>query len=138
MILASKLTIFFDDPFWVGVYERMENELLEVSRIVFGEEPKDYEVYYYFLDNWSKLRFSPPVSQYVKEECRINPKRMQRAINRQLSQTGIGTKAQQALKLQHEQSVMQRKEYNKQKLEEEKLFKYKLKQQKKKEKHRGR
>ena len=70
--------------------------------------------------------------------CTINPKRMQRAINRQLSQTGIGTKAQQALKLQHEQSVMQRKEYNKQKLEEEKLFKYKLKQQKKKEKHRGR
>lgn len=56
----------------------------------------------------------------------------------QLSHTGIGTKAQQALKLQHEQSAMQRKEYNKQKSEEEKLFKYKLKQQKKKEKHRGR
>ncbi|QNU68536.1 YjdF family protein [Ruminiclostridium herbifermentans] len=135
---ASKLTVFFDDPFWVGVYERRVNNLLEAARIVFGEEPKDYEVYYYLLNNWSKLRFSPPVRQCVKAEGRINPKRMQRAINKQLSQTGVGTKAQQALKLQHEQAVLHRKAYNKQKSEEEKLFKYKLKQQKKKEKHRGR
>lgn len=135
---ASKLTVFFEDPFWVGIYERRENELLEVARIVFGEEPKDYEVYYYFLDKWSNLRFSPAVNECIKPEARINPKRMQRAINRQLSQPAVGTKAQQALKLQHEQSVTLRKEYNKQKSEEEKMFKYNLKQQKKKEKHKGR
>ncbi len=138
MDVASKLTVFFDDPFWVGVYEFNSNGLLEVSRVVFGEEPKDYEVYNYFLENWCRLRFSPAVSESKKVEGRINPKRMQRAINKQLSQTGIGTKAQQALKLQHEQTVLQRKEITKQKTEQEKLFQFELKQQKKKEKHKGR
>lgn len=115
MNVTSKLTVFFDDPFWVGVYECSSNSLLEVARVVFGEEPKNYYVYYYFLENWCKLRFSPPVDDSMKAECKINPKRMQRAINKQLSQTGIGTKAQQALKLQHEQNTIQRKTFNKQK-----------------------
>jgi len=138
MDVTSKLTVFFDDPFWVGVYECRANAVLEVTRVVFGEEPKDYEVFYYFLENWSNLRFSPPVGESMRVECKINPKRMQRAINKQLSQTGIGTKAQQALKLQHEQTAIQRKEFNKQRSEEEKIFQFELKQQKKKEKHRGR
>jgi hypothetical protein len=138
MDVASKLTVFFDDPFWVGIYECRTNMVLEVARIVFGEEPKDYQVYYYFLENWSNLRFSPPVDESIREEHRINPKRMQRAINKQLSQIGVGTKAQQALKLQHEQTVVQRKVFNKQRSEEEKIFQFELKQQKKKEKHRGR
>jgi len=138
MDVTSKLTVFFDDPFWVGVYECRTNSELEVAKVVFGEEPKDYEVFYYFLENWSKLRFSPPVNEDVRIESKINPKRMQRAINKQLSQTGIGTKAQQALKLQHEQAVSQRKEFNKQRNEEEKLLKFQLRQQKKKERHKGR
>jgi hypothetical protein len=138
MDVTSKLTVFFDEPFWVGVYECNADEVLEVSRVVFGPEPKDYEIFYYFLENWSKLKFSPPVNQSIRVECKINPKRMHRAINKQLSHTGIGTKAQQALKFQHEQTAIQRKEINKQRSEEEKIFQFELKQQKKKEKHRGR
>jgi len=138
MEVKGKITVYFDDPFWVGVYERMELNLLEVCRTVFGEEPKDYEVYYFLLENWGNLRFSPPIESEDKKEHRINPKRMQRAINKQLSQTGIGTKAQQALKLQHEQMVVQRKIQNKQRKEMEKQLKFELKQQKKKEKHKGR
>lgn len=138
MDVSSKLTVFFEDPFWIGVYERKELSRLAVSRIVFGQEPKDYEVYGFLLEHWKQLRFSPPVEDCGQKDIKINPKRMQRNISRQLSQTGIGTKAQQAIKLQHEQSVMQRKAYNRQKSEEEKILKYELKQRKKKEKHRGR
>lgn len=138
MDVASKLTVFFDDPFWVGVYECRTASVLEVAKVVFGEEPKDYEVFYYFLENWNKLRFSPPVDDTVRTEAKINPKRMQRAINKQLTQNGIGTKAQQALKLQQEQTVSKRKEFNKQRTEEEKLLRFQLRQQKKKEKHKGR
>jgi len=29
-----KLTIFFDDPFWVGVFERIDEGMLETSRVV--------------------------------------------------------------------------------------------------------
>ncbi|MDF2986742.1 MAG: hypothetical protein K0R50_2252 [Eubacterium sp.] len=138
MDVTAQFTVYFEDPFWVGVYERKNGNLLEVSRVVFGEEPKDYEVFYYLLENWGKLRFSPLVEAESSEAHRINSKRMQRAINKQLSRTGIGTKAQQALKLQQEQNVIQRKAKNKQRMEEEKQFKFELKQIKKKEKHKGR
>lgn len=138
MDIASKLTVYFEDPFWVGVYECRADSALEVAKVVFGEEPKDYEVFYYFLENWNRLRFSPPVEAMLTTEVKINPKRMQRAINKQLSASGIGTKAQQALKLQQEQGVQIRKERNKQQAEEDKIFKFKCRQQKRKEKHRGR
>lgn len=39
----GKLTVFFEEPFWVGVFERIENGKLSVSKVTFGAEPKDYE-----------------------------------------------------------------------------------------------
>ena len=42
---TSKLTVFFENPFWVGVFERIEDGKLSVSKATFGAEPKDYEVY---------------------------------------------------------------------------------------------
>ena len=59
---ACSLTVLFDAPFWVGIYERVSGGQLEACRIVFGSEPKDYEVYDFLLKNWHRLRFSPPVS----------------------------------------------------------------------------
>ena len=138
MDVTCKLTVFFEEPFWVGIYECTTNRGLEVARVVFGAEPKDYDIYAYFIENWNKLRFSPPVANSVTDERKINPKRMQRAISNQLSNTGIGTKAQQALKLLQEQNVLKKKVFNRQKSEEEKQQQFDIRQQKKKEKHRGR
>ena len=133
----SKLTVFFDDPFWVGVYERVSEGELEVCKITFGTEPKDCEIYEFILCNFNKFVFSPPVKAEEKRETQISPKRMQREINKQLDAQGIGTKSQQALKLQQEQAKTARKEKSKLKTEEEKQLKYILHQQKQKEKHRG-
>ena len=69
-----------------------------VCKITFGSEPKDYEVYEFLLKNWHKLKFSPPIQAEIVIERKINPKRMQREIQSQLQDKGIGTKAQQALK----------------------------------------
>ena len=135
--VTSKLTVFFDDPFWVGVYECAQNGKLEAARVVFGAEPRDYEVYEYFIKNWKRLRFSPPIADDKEKGRKTNPKRMQRAINQQLLQSGIGTKAQQALKLQQEQNKLERKSCSRQKTEEEKQRIFELRQQKKKEKHNG-
>lgn len=41
----SSLTILFEAPFWIGLYERTDNGKYEVCKITFGSEPKDYEVY---------------------------------------------------------------------------------------------
>ena len=73
----------------------------------------------------------------MKEQVK-NPKKRQKEIHKQMSAKGIGTKSQQALNLQREQYKKQRKiKSREEKLAEEKRL-FQLKQQKKKEKHRGR
>ena len=39
------LRVFFEDPFWIGVLERVEGGRMTVCKITFGPEPKDYEVH---------------------------------------------------------------------------------------------
>ena len=135
--VSGKLTVYFDEPFWVGVFERIEDGKLSVAKVTFGAEPKDYEVYEFILKHYYSLQFSPAVATVVKENIR-NSKRMQRDVRKQLRDTGIGTKSQQALKLQQEQNKQERKvKSREQKLAESKRM-FELKQQKKKEKHRGR
>lgn len=138
MAAKSSLTILFENPFWVGIYERIDDGKYEVCKITFGAEPKDYEVYDFLLKNWHKLKFSPPVKADKVEEYKVNPKRMQREINSQLKNKGIGTKAQQALKLQHEQTKIERKTQSREQKEAEKERQYALRQEKKKSKHRER
>ncbi|MGN0457451.1 MAG: YjdF family protein [Eubacterium sp.] len=45
--VISSITIMFDEPFWIGIYERQFKSKYEVCKITFGAEPKDYEVYEY-------------------------------------------------------------------------------------------
>ncbi|MCQ2462710.1 MAG: YjdF family protein, partial [Clostridia bacterium] len=103
-----KLTVLFEEPFWVGVFERIENGKLSAAKVTFGAEPKDYEVYEFILKHYYDLQFSPAVETVVKE-AKLNPKRMQRDIKKSLAKTGVGTKSQQALKLQQEQNKQERK-----------------------------
>ena len=130
------LTVYFEEPFWVGIFERFCDGKLSVAKTTFGAEPKDYEIQEFILKYYYHLRFSPAVAVAAKE-LKKNPKRMQREARKQLKDTGIGTKSQQALKLQQEQCKQERK----QKSREEKLAEaermFELKQQKKREKHRG-
>ncbi len=132
--------MYYEDPFWVAVFERISDGKLEACKVTFGAEPKDYEVYNYFLTHWHCLRFSPPVVANVKFECetRMNPKRMQRRINRQLALHGPETKARQALKEQQAVGKAARKTKTRQQKEAEQKQAFEQKQQKRKEKHRGR
>ena len=86
---STKLTVFFEAPFWIGVFERIERRKLSVCKVVFGAEPKDYEVWEYLLKNYSRLRFSPSVETVVKKES-VNPKRLQRqSETKQLPQESV-------------------------------------------------
>ena len=60
--ISGKLMVFFEDPFWVGVFERVSGERLSVCKVTFGAEPKDYEVYDFIVRNYYRLRFSPAVA----------------------------------------------------------------------------
>lgn len=66
----GKLTVFFEEPFWVGVFERIEDSKLSVSKVTFGAEPKDYEIYAFILKDYNGLRFSPAIETVVKEQAK--------------------------------------------------------------------
>lgn len=135
--VTAKLTVFFDDPFWVGVFESSDGETLKVAKVTFGAEPKDGEIYDFLLKNYNRLQFSQPITDEKVPEKRINPKRMRRDINRQMAAKSIGTKAQQALKEEQENKKIIRKAFNREKTEAEKQQQFELRQEKKKQKHRG-
>ena len=103
--VSGRLTVFFEEPFWIGVFERISEGKLSACKVTFGAEPKDYEIYEFVLKNYYRLKFSPAVATDVKEASR-NPKRVQREVRKQVQNTGIGTKSQR----QFEQKQQKRKE----------------------------
>jgi hypothetical protein len=133
----TKLTVCFDGQFWIGVFEVAIGTELSVCRYVFGAEPKDSDVYDLILKKWGRLKFSPAV-EADKTACDIrNPKVRQRSIREELRCKGVGTKAQQAVKLQIEQSKFERKKRKKEQREIDRQLKFDLKQKQRKEKHKG-
>ena len=132
---CSRLTILFEDPFWVGYFEREAGGKLEACKVTFGAEPRDQEVWAFVLRVWRELTFSPAVAagKTVRDG---NPKRAQRLAAAHVEK-GVGTKAQQAIQLQREQNKQKRREEHRQKDEAEEERKFQLRQEKKREKHRG-
>lgn len=135
--VTEKFSVFFEAPFWVGVFERITNGGISACKVTFGAEPKDYEVEDFILKRYYTLKFSPPVEAVVKKKAK-NPKRIQREVKKQMCLKGIGTKSQQILKLQHEEYKREQKKYTKEQKELELQRHFELRQQKRKEKHRGR
>lgn len=132
----EKLTVYFEEPFWVGVFERAEGGRLSVCKITFGAEPKDYEVWDFILKHYGELKFSPAVAAETKQTA-DNPKRRQRNAKKLLQQNGVGTKAQQALQMQREAMKTARRQQSREERDAEKERQFALKQQKRKEKHKG-
>ena len=130
------LTVFFEEPFWVGVFERISDGKLSVCKVTFGAEPKDYEIYDFILTRYVNLKFSGTVAADVRKTA-DNPKRRQRNVKKQLHNTGIGTKSQQALQQQREAFKIERKRITKEQRDMEKRHQYEIKKRKRKEKHSG-
>jgi hypothetical protein len=133
---SGKLTVFFEEPFWVGVFECVSDGQMSVCKVTFGTEPKDYEVQEFILGKYYKLKFSPAVKIEVRKTA-DNPKRRQRDAHKLVQNSGIGTRSQQALQMQREEMKIERKRISKEEKNAEKQRQFDLKQQKRKEKHRG-
>ena len=130
------LTIMFEEPFWIGLFERIEDGCLSVCKVTFGAEPTDQEVVNFVNNNWHKLKYTKP--ELVEQKVQVkNPKRLLREAKKQMQNTGIGTKSQQALKLQQEANKLDRKHISKEQREAERKRKFELRQAKHKEKHKG-
>jgi hypothetical protein len=135
--VPSKLTVFFENPFWVGVFERHSDGKLQVCKVVFGAEPKDSEIQEFILSKWNCLVFSDAIADDRLRPKPVNPKRLQKMIKKEIAAPGIGTKAQQALKLQYEQGKIERKSATRFETDQIMEQKYNLQRQKHKEKLKG-
>ncbi len=134
--MKTSLTIFFEEPFWVGVFERFDEGKCSACKVTFGAEPTDNEVWAFTEKHYCDLVFSPAVEAEVRRTA-DNPKRRQRNAKKLLQNTGVGTKAQQALQKQREEMKIERKEKSKEQREAEKQRQFEIRQNKRKEKHRG-
>ena len=134
--MKASLTVFFEDPFWIGVFERIEDVKLSVCKVTFGAEPKDYEVWDYILYHYYELAFSPAIETEIRQTA-DNPKRRSRNARKHLENTGIGTKSQQALQKQREEMKTERRQVSREEREAEAQRRFEMKQAKKKEKRRG-
>lgn len=130
------LTVFFDDPFWVGVFERVDGETLSVCKVTFGAEPRDVEVLQLVLNQFRRLSFGAAGTAEQPIHYR-NPKRRQRAARQAAAAQGVGTKAQQALAQQREAGKMAQRTQARAAREEKAAARYAAKRAKRKKKHRG-
>ena len=97
--------------FWV-----CRKNKLSVCRVVFGVEPKDYEVYDFILKNYKNLKFGSSLDAKVKK-IKSNLKRLQREVRKQSKQVGVWTKSQLALQKHREEMKLERKTESKKKRE---------------------
>ena len=134
--ISGKLTVFFENPFWVGIFENFENDNLSVCKVTFGSEPKEYEIYDFILKKFYNLRFSNEMKSNFSKKIK-NPKRRHREIKKELQSKKFLKKSEEILKLQYKENKKERKIKTKEEKEAEKQRKFLLKQKKKKQKHKG-
>lgn len=111
-----KLTIYFDGSFWCGLVEAESDGHYQVIRYVFGAEPKDADVLEFIANCLPRLlEQSGTVAAERKSEKKMNPKRIQRLINREKRQPVVSTKAQLAISELREQAKTANKVQKRQK-----------------------
>ena len=134
--MKTSLTVFFEEPFWIGVFERIDDGKLSVCKVTFGAEPKDYDVWEFVLRHYDELVFSPAMDMETRKTA-DNPKRRLRNVRKQMERRGIGTKSQQALQLQREELKTEHRQISREQRNAEAQRRFEMKQLKKKEKRRG-
>lgn len=136
--MKTVFSIYFEEPFWVGVFETRADGELTVGRVVFGGEPSDAEVRDLLLYRYDTIPFSTvslPEGE-TPHPVHANPKRRQRqAVKDQ--RYASSTKAQEALKAAYEASKADRRDEARRRTEDDELRKFLLRQEKKKRKRRG-
>lgn len=130
------LTVFFEEPFWVGVFERVENGQLSVCKHTFGAEPTNAEVLAFIRQHFRTLAFSPAVAAATAPR-HTNPKRRQRQAKSAANAHGIGTKAQQALAAQREAGKKAHRRAQRDARQAKEAERYAKRRAKQKAKHRG-
>jgi hypothetical protein len=80
--MSITLTVFFENPYWVGLFTISEDGKSRYCKVTFGKEPSDTELYEFCLKNLAHLEFSDSYQTGIEKAKAKNPKRIQRNIQR--------------------------------------------------------
>lgn len=135
-----KATIFFEKKFWVGTFERTDKEGYALARHIFGGEPSDTEIHEFVLNHYHELKFGEAKEVSIQIQ-RMNPKRVQREVRREMAKmketTPSSTLAQDYMREEIEKKKKEKKSISSVEKQARKDEQFALKQEKRKEKHRG-
>lgn len=134
------LTVFFDDPWWVGVVVCDDGASLRAYRHIFGGEPSPEEVYHFVLYEFISLTNRPAAGLETDAlpTRRVNPKRAAREAARLTAEHGITTRAQEALRVARETEAREREVLRREQLRLAEEEKYERTRARARERHRGR
>lgn len=135
-----KATIFFEKQYWVGTFERTDKEGYAIARHIFGKEPRDPEVHEFILYHYQELKFGE-LKEIDVQIHRMNPKRVQREVRKEMKKiketTKPSTLAQDYMREEIEKKKKEKKSISSAKKQAHKEEQFRVKQDQKKEKHRG-
>lgn len=143
-MISHTVSIIYDDSFWIALFEMNDENGYSVAREVIGtSEPTGSDIYLFFSQlNYNRLRYTLPSLTDVTtlKQHNISYKKMQKKIKREEQTCNFKyafTKAQSKLKKQFIENKIQRKKKRRdlEKIAEEQ--KHKMKELKRKEKHKG-
>jgi hypothetical protein len=137
---SASSTVYFDGSMWLCVCERVTSQGLQACRIVFGSEPKEYEIFAYLQRHYFELDFSPTVDADLRPSRgskHINPKRLKRLAARAMSNDAISTKAQEALSRGRDHAKISRSKVSKSQRLSDNARRRTLRTEKHREKHKG-
>lgn len=134
---SIKLIVLFENLFWVGIFERLDDNGYSVARKIFGDEPSDAEVFHFLLNETDFLRFTTPLQGEEVAIKKKNPKRVLREAMKEKNKTNLTSKAQEALRVELEKNKKVKKTKNREEELERKRKLFIQKQELKKKKKRG-
>jgi len=134
--ITSIFTVFFEDPFWVGVLEENYNGINYMGKHIFGAEPSNSELIQFYIHEFENIK-KLKISKTNKETKKLNFKKSISKSRKTQTRIGIGTKSQNLFKMAFEEIMGIKKKERK--IEEllNKEEKYKKKLEKKTEKKKG-
>jgi hypothetical protein len=135
--MVAVFTVYFEDPFWVGLLESEDGGRLAVARHVFGAEPSNAELLQFMLYRFAAMRRSETASAAERSPARrASPKRAQREAMRDLGRPP-STKAQAALSAAQEGAKASRAALSREGREAEAARLFALRSQKRKRRRAG-
>ncbi|MGE3318193.1 MAG: YjdF family protein [Candidatus Berkiella sp.] len=135
-----QVTVLLENRFWIGLFERKDDQGHAVARKIFGAEPTDAELYEFVLTHYDELNFSTP-QEFTLVIKRKNPKRIKREVRREMEKAKDGSRnttlAQDMLREELEKNKKLKKVVSKAQKEAREKELFLKKQAKRKEKQKG-